>query len=69
MCSENDKINELVDMLDKLVSDGSGHINVDAEAMLGGSGSEMTVSTGRSLDCGTGNMACCVPTLHKGIDE
>lgn len=61
MCDK--KVNELVDMLDKLMSQGSGHINVNAE----NTAEEMTVQTGRSLDCG--NMACCVPTIHKGIDE
>lgn len=62
---DNKKISDLVDMLDKLISQGSGHINVTAEDERG----EMNVTTGRSLDCGNNPAACGVPTLHKGIDD
>ena len=59
-------VNELVEMLDRLMSEGSGHVNVISE-----DGGEMTVQTCRSSECGKGGQtpACCQPTLHKGIDE
>lgn len=62
---DNKKVADLVDMLDRLVSQGSGHINVTAEDADG----DMNVTTGRSLDCGNNPTACSVPTLHKGIDD
>ena len=65
--SEDKRINDLVDMLDKLVSDGSGHINVDGSMFE--DGGEAEVNTSVSIDCGTHNMACRVPTIHKGIDD
>ena len=65
--SEDKRINDLVDMLDRLVADGSGHINVDGGMFdMGG---EAEVSTSVSIDCGTHKMACCVPTIHKGLDD
>ncbi|MBQ8780893.1 MAG: hypothetical protein IJZ72_04410 [Oscillospiraceae bacterium] len=64
---EDKRISDLVDMLDQLVSDGSAHINVDGSMFE--SGEDAQVSTSVSIDCGTHNMACCVPTLHKGIDD
>ena len=30
---------------------------------------EVNVETYQSLDCGKGNMACAVPTIHKGFDD
>ena len=60
----DDKAKELVEMLDRLCREGTGHISVTRES------DEDTVSeeTERLLEC-KGNMACGVPTLHKGIDE
>ncbi|MBQ8826105.1 MAG: hypothetical protein IJ007_03310 [Oscillospiraceae bacterium] len=65
--NEDKRINDLVDMLDRLVSDGSGHINVDGSMFE--NGGEAEVNTSVSIDCGTHSMACCVPTIHKGIDD
>lgn len=63
---EKKRINDLVDMLDRLMSDGGGHINVTVNDPDSG---DMTVQTFNSTDCGTGNQACCQPTLHKGFDD
>ena len=65
--SEDKRINDLVDMLDRLCSDGSGHINVDGSMFE--EGGEAEVNTSVSIDCGTHNMACCVPTIHKDMDD
>lgn len=63
MCGDKEKIDELVDMLDELVKSGTGHINVTS-----GDGA-ISVSTGKSTDCGNTQSPCMIPTLHKGIDE
>ena len=60
----DNKVNELVDMLDRLMSDGGGHVNV----ITSEDSDEMTVQTYRSSDCGTGQKACCQPTLNNGMD-
>lgn len=60
----DNKVNELVDMLDRLMSEGGGHVNIIASD----ESDEMTVKTYRSSDCGTGQKACCQPTLNKGMD-
>ena len=62
--NSDDKARELAEMLDRLCREGSGHINVTRES------DEDTISeeTEIALEC-KGNMACKVPTLHKGIDD
>lgn len=80
--TEEERIQELVSMLDSFVENGGGHMNVLVEesADLEPKDSESTdsesmnnvsiqVETYRSTDCCKGNMACAVPTLHKGIDD
>lgn len=62
--NENQQAVELADMIDRLMSSGTGHVNVK----LGDNG-ELNAHTVNSLDCSNGNMACGVPTLHKGIDD
>ena len=70
--TEQEKIDELVSMLDTFVANGGGHMNVLAsennenEELLQ---EDIYVETYQSNDCCKGNMACAVPTLHKGIDE
>lgn len=70
--TEQEKIDELVAMLDTFVANGGGHMNVlanesDEEDDL--LQEEVHVETYQSSDCCKGNMACAVPTLHKDIDE
>lgn len=56
---EQDKSDELVDMIEKLMEDGSGHLTISEDDLMGG---DMSVKTYRSMDCSKGNMACCQPT-------
>ncbi len=68
--SEQDKISELVDIIDKLMSDGGGHVNIIADE--NNDDGDITVQTYICTDCGCNNkkaMACNEPTLHEGIDE
>lgn len=59
-----DNPEELADLIDRLMSQGSGHVNIIADS--GGEG--MKVDTVRSTDfCGTKG-ACCQPT-ENAIDE
>jgi len=52
---------ELADLIDQLMSQGSGHVNII------GNGSELKVNTVKSTDiCGTKG-ACCQPT-ENAID-
>ena len=53
---------ELADLIDQLMSQGSGHVNIV------GNGSELKVDTVKSTDiCGTKG-ACCQPT-ENAIDK
>lgn len=51
---------KLVEMIDGCVKNGSGHINVKI-------GEEDSVTQCNSSCQERG--ACCVPTIHRGIDE
>lgn len=52
------KIENLVAMLDQLMEDGGGHINVQVEEEDG----MVQVQTVNSTDCSLGNGACAQPT-------
>ncbi len=64
---DDKKIADLVAMLDQFMSGGGGHLNVTNNST---DVNDITkqVTTTSSLECGP-NMACKVPTLHKGIDD
>lgn len=53
-----DEASELADLIDKLMGDGSGHINI----RTGGDGSSFTVDTVNSTECSGSKGACCQPT-------
>ena len=58
----NDDPAELANLIDQLMSQGSGHVNIV------GNGAELKVNTVKSTDiCGTKG-ACCQPT-ENAIDE
>lgn len=60
------KIDDFINMMDSFVANGGGHVNVtEAES----DDDSMSVKTYKSADCGVGNMACCQPTAHIGIDD
>ena len=64
--SDNFKnVDDIVAMLDGMVADGHGHINVSVDPEQEGK----TVQTMGCIDCAKGNLACAVPTLHEGIDD
>ena len=59
---ENADASELADLIDSLMEQGSGHVNIV------GNGAELKVDTVKSTDiCGTKG-ACCQPT-ENAIDE
>ena len=67
---DNDgKVNELVELIDRLIAGGDGHITVNAEDILRSKKENETqegdirVKRYRSSDCGTG--ACCQPLLYR----
>lgn len=65
--ADKDKIDDIVSMLDNFVLNGGGHMNIqvdDSEEL-----DDIMVETYKSTDCASGNMACKIPTLHKGIDD
>lgn len=55
---ENGELDELVEMIDKLMESGDGHLTIDVDELQEG----MKVKTYRSNDCGTSKGACCQPT-------
>lgn len=64
MLGKADDPAELADLIDKLMEQGSGHVNI----ISGESGSELKVDTVKSTDvCGTKG-ACCQPT-EDAIDD
>ncbi|MCD8220464.1 MAG: hypothetical protein LUC50_09195 [Ruminococcus sp.] len=56
---DQDASDELVDMIEKLMENGSGHLMISEDDLMDGG---MHVETYRSMDCSKGNMACCQPT-------
>lgn len=53
---QQDDASELADLIDKLMSEGSGHINIKTD------GSIVTVDTVNSTECSGNKGACCQPT-------
>ena len=66
MADKLNDVNDIVAMLDNMVENGTGHINVtiDPEAEAG-----KTVETMGCIDCAKGDLACSVPTLMEGMDD
>ncbi len=61
------QIDDIVAMLDRMMGDGQGHVNVSVdEAIAAG---EKTTATMGCTDCAKGDLACSVPTLMEGMDE
>ncbi|MDD6268755.1 MAG: hypothetical protein PUA84_01685 [Oscillospiraceae bacterium] len=55
---------DIVEMIERLMSQGTGHVTVTPEELENGG---IKVDTYRSMDCSKGNMACCQPT--EFLDE
>ena len=58
-------VNDIVAMLDEMVINGTGHINVSFDAEQEGT----SIESMKSLDCAKGDLACSVPTLFDGLDD
>ena len=54
---------ELIRLIQESMDNGAGHVNVEVNE----DGVKTNVTTSQTI-CGK-NMACQVPTLHKGIDD
>ncbi len=63
--SNEQQINNLVAMLDDLMSHGSGRVNVNVD----GDGSHASVQTTNSTECSIGKGACAQPTELSLDDE
>jgi hypothetical protein len=63
--TEQERINQIVDMLDAFAERGGGHINLTVEDVDG----QEQVANALSVDCNNSQSACSVPTLHKDIDD
>ena len=61
-----DMIDDIIAMLDNSVSNGVGHLNISTVDST--EESKMVEQLG-CLDCSKGDLACSVPTLHKGIED
>ncbi|MBR1422072.1 MAG: hypothetical protein IJ571_01340 [Ruminococcus sp.] len=61
---ENIQTDELVEMIDKLIASGSGHLTVSLDENADG----IRVNRYNSTDCGAGQAACAQPN-EKAIDE
>ena len=58
MLGKNGTPEELADFIDKLMAEGSGHVNIETSE----DGDGLKVDTVNSTDCGTGKGACMQPT-------
>lgn len=65
--ADKNQIDDIVAMLDQMMGDGQGHVNVsmDDTVVVG----DKTTATMGCTDCAKGDLACSVPTLMEGMDE
>lgn len=59
-------VDDIVSMLDNMMANGHGHVNVSVEDPTG---SLEEVQTMGCTDCAKGDLSCHVPTLMDGMDE
>jgi hypothetical protein len=60
-----DMVDDIVAILDRSVANGVGHLNISTIESL--DDSKIVEQLG-CLDCAKGDLACSIPTLHKGLD-
>ncbi len=65
--TDTNQVDDIVAMLDNMVANGHGHINVSVDDSVE-AGSKTTQTMG-CTDCAKGDLACSVPTLMEGMDE
>lgn len=58
-------VDDIVSMLDNMMGNGHGHVNVSVDETQ----TENSVLTMGCTDCAKGDLACSVPTLMEGMDE
>lgn len=61
------KLNDLINRLDEFMANGGGHMNVTSEGEINET-KKPEVYVFNTNECQK-NMACQIPTIHKGIDE
>ena len=60
------QVNELVDVIDRLMMGGQGHLTIDIDETEEG----LNVKTYSTSDCGgDGKTACCQPTEEDAVDR
>jgi hypothetical protein len=62
-----EQIDDLVARLDSFMENGGGHMNVQVDETQ--NIEFVKVNKTNSTECSSGDTACSVPTLHKGIDD
>lgn len=67
MADENNQVDDIVKMLDNMMDNGHGHVNVSVDDNV--AAGEKTAVTMGCTDCAKGDLACSVPTLMEGMDE
>ena len=70
MKTSDERIDDIVAMLDDFMSKKGGHMNIKINSNGGVKFKEKQkeVKTTKSLDCMEGNTACSSPTLFEGLD-
>jgi len=67
MMADQNQVDDIVAMLDNMMGNGHGHVNVSIdETLKEGQKNEVTLGC---TDCAKGDLACSVPTLMEGMDE
>ncbi len=64
MDPQQQEVDRLVDLLDQLMENGSGHVNLTSVE-----GEGVSYRTLNTSACQQGDCACREPTLHQGIDD
>ena len=67
MSNTNNQIDDIISMLDNMMDNGQGHVNVSFDESVA-EGEKSTATLG-CTDCAKGDLACSVPTLLEGMDE
>ncbi|MDE5778150.1 MAG: hypothetical protein K2I10_06550 [Lachnospiraceae bacterium] len=65
MAENPNTVDDIVSMLDNMMGNGHGHVNVSIDDAQ----KEKSIKTLGCTDCAKGDLACSVPTLMEGMDE
>ncbi len=67
--SENNKIDDIVNMIDSFMSNDGGHLNISVDETGEVNADSVQIDKTASLDCAKGDLACQIPTLFEGMDR